>query len=170
MELRDGQRPCSKRDIWGLLKTELANIRAQMAANGVNDNGVGPTPASHVLNLAAHALNGEIEEARGNLDAAIAHYNLAVELQDNLNYTEPPDWSQSIRLYLGSVLLEAGRAADAEVVYMKDLQWNQQNGWTTFGLYQSLQAQGKTQQAIIVERQFQSFWRNADTELERSHL
>jgi hypothetical protein len=53
---------------------------------------------------------------------------------------------------------------------MKDLQWNQQNGWTTFGLYQSLQAQGKTQQAIIVERQFQSFWRNADTELERSHL
>jgi tetratricopeptide (TPR) repeat protein len=154
----------------GAAETELANIRAQMAANGVNDNGVGPTPASHVLNLAAHALNGEIEEARGNLDAAIAHYNLAVELQDNLNYTEPPDWSQSIRLYLGSVLLEAGRAADAEVVYMKDLQWNQQNGWTTFGLYQALQAQGKTQQAIIVERQFQSFWRNADTELERSHL
>ena len=104
------------------------------------------------------------------LPISIAHYNVAIELQDNLNYTEPPDWTQSVRLYLGAVLLEAGRAADAEAVYMKDLQWNQQNGWTTFGLYQAVQAQGKTQQAAVVERQFQSFWRNADIELERSRL
>lgn len=154
----------------GPAEAELANIRTQMVADDVNDAGVGPTPADHVLNLAAHALHGEIEEAKGNLDAAIAHYNMAIELQDNLNYTEPPDWSQSIRLYLGAVLLDAGRAAEAEQVYMKDLQWNQQNGWTTFGLFQALQAQGKTHEAAIVERQFQSFWRNADVDLERSRL
>lgn len=154
----------------GAAEAALANIRTQMADDGVNNNGVSPTPASHVLNLAAHALHGEIEEANGNLDAAIAHYNLAIELQDNLNYTEPPDWSQSIRLYLGAVLLDASRAAEAEVVYRKDLEWNQQNGWATFGLYQALQAQGKTQEAIIVQRQYQSFWRNADVELQRSRL
>jgi tetratricopeptide (TPR) repeat protein len=154
----------------GPAETELANIRTQMAADDIDDTGVGPTAASHVLNLAAHALHGEIEEANGNLDAAIAHYNAAIDLQDNLNYTEPPDWSQSIRLYLGAALLDAGRAADAEAVYMKDLEWNQQNGWTTFGLYQALRDQGKTQRAIIVERQFQSLWRNADVILERSHL
>jgi len=154
----------------GPAEAELANIQAQITADGVNDNGVSPTPASHVLNLASHALNGEIEEAKGNLDAAIMHYNVAIQLQDSLNYTEPPDWSQSIRLYLGAVLLEAGRAAEAEAVYMKDLEWNQQNGWTTFGLYQALEAQGKTQEAIIVERQFQSFFRNADVEITRSHL
>jgi tetratricopeptide (TPR) repeat protein len=154
----------------GPAEAELANIQAQITADGVNDNGVSPTPASHVLNLASHALNGEIEEAKGNLDAAIMHYNVAIQLQDSLNYTEPPDWSQSIRLYLGAVLLEAGRAAEAEAVYMKDLEWNQQNGWTTFGLYQALEAQGKTQEAIIVERQFQSFFRNADVEITRSRL
>jgi tetratricopeptide (TPR) repeat protein len=154
----------------GPAEAELANIRTQMAAGNVDDNGVGPTPASHVLNLAAHALNGEIEEANGNLNVAAAHYSAAVELQDTLNYTEPPDWSQSIRLYLGAVLLDAGRAADAEAVYRKDLEWNQQNAWTTFGLYQALEAQGKDQQAIITERQFQSFWRNADVELKRSRL
>ena len=154
----------------GPAEAELANIQAQITADGVNDNGVSPTPASHVLNLASHALNGEIEEAKGNLDAAIMHYNVAIQLQDSLNYTEPPDWSQSIRLYLGAVLLEAGRAAEAEAVYMKDLGWNQQNGWTTFGLYQALEAQGKTQEAIIVERQFQSFFRNADVEITRSRL
>jgi tetratricopeptide (TPR) repeat protein len=154
----------------GPAEAELANIQAQITADGVDDNGVSPTPASHVLNLASHALNGEIEEAKGNLDAAIMHYNVAIQLQDSLNYTEPPDWSQSIRLYLGAALLEAGRAAEAEAVYRKDLEWNQQNAWTTFGLSQALEAQGKTQEAIIVERQFQSFFRNADVEITRSRL
>ncbi|MBL4580653.1 MAG: hypothetical protein JKY29_02450 [Gammaproteobacteria bacterium] len=154
----------------GPAEAQLANLQAQITAEGVDDNGVSPTPASHVLNLASHALNGEIEEAKGNFDAAVMHYNVAIQLQDSLNYTEPPDWSQSIRLYLGAVLLEAGRAVEAEEVYRKDLEWNRQNAWTTFGLYQALEAQGKTQEAIIVERQFQSFFRNADVEITRSHL
>ena len=117
-----------------------------------------------------HALLGEIEQAKGNLDGAILHFGHAVEFQDNLNYTEPPDWSHSARLYLGAALLEAGQAAEAEKVYRKDLEWNQRNGWTTFGLYQALDAQGKDQEAIIVNRQFEELWRNADVELERSRL
>jgi tetratricopeptide (TPR) repeat protein len=153
-----------------LAENELANIQAEMVADNVDDTGVGPTPASHVLTLASHALHGEIEEAKGNLDAAIVHYNVAIQYQDSLNYTEPPDWSQSMRLYLGAVLLEAGRAAEAEAVYRKDLIWNQQNGWTTFGLVQALEAQGKTQEAIVVERQFQSFFRNSDVEITRSRM
>jgi tetratricopeptide (TPR) repeat protein len=117
-----------------------------------------------------HALLGEIEEAKGNLDAAIVHYGHAVEFQDNLNYTEPPDWSQSMRLYLGAALLDSGQAEAAEAVYRKDLEWNQQNGWTTFGLYQAVEAQGRTQEAIIIKRQFDSLWRNADVELKRSRI
>lgn len=154
----------------GPAEAQLAILQAQITAEGVDDNGVSPTPASHVLNLASHALNGEIEEAKGNFDAAVMHYTVAIQLQDSLNYTEPPDWSQSIRLYLGAVLLDAGRAVEAEEVYRKDLEWNRQNAWTTFGLSQALEAQGKTQEAIIVERQFQSFFRNADVEITRSRL
>ena len=153
-----------------LAEAELATIRTAIAAPDVNDFGVSPTPASHVLTLAMHALMGEIDEAKGNLDAAIAHYGQAIELQDNLNYTEPPDWTQSIRLYQGAALLKANRPAEAEAVYRKDLEWNQQNGWATFGLAQALRAQGKIQDAIIAERQFQSLWRNADVTLESSHL
>lgn len=154
----------------GPARAELDNIRAQINADGVDNSGVGPTPASHVLTLAMHALLGEIEEAEGNLDDAIAHYTQAVEYQDALNYTEPPDWSQSMRLYLGAVLLDAGRAAEAEAVYRKDLEWNQQNGWATFGLAQALEAQGKTQEAILARRQFEDYWRNADVELTRSRI
>ncbi|MEX0902327.1 MAG: tetratricopeptide repeat protein [Pseudohongiellaceae bacterium] len=153
----------------GPAEQELANIREQIQADGV-DEGVGPTPGSHVLTLAMHALLGEIEEAKGNLDAAITHYEQAIEFYDNLNYTEPPDWSQSMRLYLGAVLLDADRAEEAEAVYRKDLEWNQQNGWANFGLYQALQAQGRIEEATLVHRQFEDQWRNADVELTRSRL
>ncbi|HJN94611.1 MAG: hypothetical protein CMQ15_10240 [Gammaproteobacteria bacterium] len=64
----------------------------------------------------------------------------------------------------------APRAAEAEVIYHKDLQWNQQNPWSTFGLYQALQAQGREQEAIIARRQFDSWWRNADVGLDYSRL
>ncbi len=154
----------------GPAQAELQNIRDQIAADDVDEYNVGPTPASHVLNLAMHALLGEIEEANGNLDAAIMHYGHAVDYEDNLNYTEPPDWNQSMRLYQGAALLDAGRAAEAEEVYREDLEWNQQNGWSTFGLYQAQEAQGKEQEAIITKRQFDSLWRNADVELTRSRI
>ena len=151
-------------------EAELALLREQITADGVNESGVGPTPADHVLSLAMHALFGEIEEAKGNFDNAIMHYGHAVEYQDNLSYTEPPDWSQSIRLYLGAALLASGRAEEAEEVYRKDLEWNQRNGWATFGLYQSLESQGRAQEAAIVKRQFDELWRNSDVELVKSRI
>ena len=73
-----------------MAEAELANVQAQAKADGVDDTGVWPTPASQVLRLAVRALQGEIAEARGNLDAAIAHYRAAVEMQDANNYIEPP--------------------------------------------------------------------------------
>lgn len=149
---------------------ELANIRKQAEDPAADTSGVGPTPASHILRLAGFALEGEIKEANGDFEGAIQAYTTAIELQDASNYTEPPDWSQSIRLYLGAVLLETGRPAEAETVYRKDMEWNQQNGWATFGLAQALEAQGKHQEAIIARRQFDSLWRNADVTLVRSRL
>lgn len=154
----------------GPAQAQVDVIREAIADPAVDEANVGPTPASHVLNLAMHALLGEIEEANGNIDMAIAHYGHAVGYQDGLSYTEPPDWNQSIRLYQGAALLDAGRAEEAEQVYLEDLQWNQQNGWSTFGLYQALEAQGREHEARVVKRQFESYWRNADVELTRSRI
>jgi tetratricopeptide (TPR) repeat protein len=81
-----------------------------------------------------------------------------------------PDWPQSMRLYLGAALLAKGQAKEAEAVYRKDLEWNQQSGWATFGLYQAVEAQGRTEEAKLIERRFKSYWRNADTKLKRPHL
>jgi tetratricopeptide (TPR) repeat protein len=154
----------------GPAEAQVQVIRDAIGADDVNEINVGPTDASHVLSLAMHALMGEIAEANSDMETAILHYGHAVDFQDNLNYTEPPDWNQSIRLYLGAALIDNGQAEEAEEVYLKDLEWNQQNGWSTFGLYQALEAQGKEQEAIIEKRRYESFWRNADVELTRSRI
>ncbi|MDX1491950.1 MAG: hypothetical protein R3332_11740 [Pseudohongiellaceae bacterium] len=151
-------------------QNELDNLRAQAADPAVDAAGVGPTPASHILTLAGNALEGELKEAQGDLMGAIAAYSRAVELQDANNYTEPPDWSQSIRLYLGAALLAAGEPERAESVYRQELEWSQQNGWASFGLYQALEAQDRQHEAEIAKRQFESYWRNADVSLSRSRL
>ena len=131
---------------------------------------VGATPASAVLKLSSLLLAAEISQASGDLPGAIASFSAAVEIEDQNNYTEPPDWSQPVRHYLGAALLEHGLAARAEEVYRRDLRWNQNNGWSLFGLHQSLIAQGKTEEAAQVFEAYERAWKNADTEITRSRI
>ena len=83
------------------------------------------------------------------------HLDRAVRYEDALIYTEPPDWHAPVRQNLAAVLLDAGRAAEAEAVYWEDLRQNPENGWALFGLLQALHAQGKTDEAAQVEARFQ---------------
>jgi tetratricopeptide (TPR) repeat protein len=75
-----------------------------------------------------------------------------------------------VRHNLGAVLLEAGRPAAAEKVYRADLARFPDNGWSLFGLAQSLRAQGKTREADEVQRRFDKAWRNADIEITASRF
>ncbi|MEN8133750.1 MAG: tetratricopeptide repeat protein [Pseudomonadota bacterium] len=127
-------------------------------------------PVSKVLKIATLGLEGEIKQAEGNLEGAIAAFETAVQTEDELSYIEPPDWAQPMRHYLGAALLEAGRAAEAEQIYRQDLTWNQNNGWSLFGLWQSLEAQGRIDDAREVADTFQEAWKNADVELSRSRF
>jgi tetratricopeptide (TPR) repeat protein len=88
-----------------------------------------------------------------------------VRLQETLSYVEPPDWGQSMRLYLGAALLRAGRPGEAETIYRDDLREFPENGWALFGLGQSLQAQGRTGEAGHVRDRFERAWKAADVSL-----
>ena len=125
-------------------------------------------PAPTVLEISAHGLEGELLSAQGQHTRAVKAFADAVKLQDTLKYVEPPDWGQSMRLYLGAALLKAGRARAAELVYREDLKEFRNDGWALFGLAQSLRAQKKSAAAVKVEREFQSAWKNADVTLKRS--
>jgi tetratricopeptide (TPR) repeat protein len=121
-----------------------------------------PNTGRAVLSIAPEVLAGEIAAAKKNYDAAIAHLERAVRLEDALVYTEPAEWHYPPRQALGAVLLEAGRPAEAETVYWADLQRNRNNGWSLFGLNQALRAQNKTADATLVEARFKKAWERAD--------
>ena len=151
-------------------RRELGDLWKIISLKNIDQNPVGPTPVSSILKLAARALSGEIKQASGNLDSAIADYQAAIAIEDKNAYIEPPDWPQPIRHYLGAALLEAGRAAEAEAVYRQDLAWHKNNGWALFGLWQSLASQGKSDEAKKAFTDFEHAWRNADTPLVRSRM
>ena len=98
------------------------------------------------------------------------HFERAVNAQDTLPYTEPPFWYYPTRQSLGAALLKAGKPEQAEAVYRADLKQYRHNGWSMFGLMQSLEAQGKTKAAAEVKIHFDAAWQFSDTVLEASIL
>jgi tetratricopeptide (TPR) repeat protein len=116
----------------------------------------------HGANTAHQGKNGR--DASSAKDA-VTLWREAVALEDALSYNEPADWFYPTRHYLGALLLERGRAAEAEDVYREDLRRNPRNGWALHGLSRALAAQGKTAAADEAQREFREAWRNADFEL-----
>lgn len=125
------------------------------------------TPGT-VLEIAEHSLRGEIELRMGSADSAVAHFRMAADLEDGLLYIEPPDWYYPVRHSLGAALLKANRPADAEAVYREDLKRFPSNGWSLFGLGQSLEGQGKSADSARAE--FKKAWSNADITLTGSRF
>jgi tetratricopeptide (TPR) repeat protein len=123
-----------------------------------------------VLTLASEVLAGEIAARAGDPDSAVKHLAEAVRLQDAHWFTEPPPRYFPVRQALGTALLQAGRATEAEAVYREDLRRNPENGWSLFGLGQSLRAQGKGAEATAVDARFRRAWARADVTLTASRF
>jgi tetratricopeptide (TPR) repeat protein len=138
----------------------LDDVRVTFSRNG----------AKAILDIATEVLAGELAAKRGDYDNAIARLHRAILLEDNLIYNEPPDWHVPVRQSLGAVLLEAERADEAESIYWQDLNQNRENGWSLFGLVQSLQVQGKAEQAVVIEARFRKAWNRADVTLTASRF
>ena len=151
-------------------ETQLARLLEITGAPNADQYRAGPTPVSSILKLAALNLTGEIKQAEGDLVGAITAFENAVELEDLNNYTEPPDWAQPARHYLGAALMSAGRYAEAEAVYRRDLKWNHNNGWSLFGLQQALNAQSRFIESRQVMNEYRKAWGYSDVELSRSHF
>lgn len=152
-------------------ETELADLNAslknkELAQMTVNDQNT----LLQLSQIATEILAGELAAKNSDYRRAIAHLKRGVALEDKLIYSEPPDWPLPVRHSLGAVLLEAGRAAEAEKVYREDLTRHRNNGWALIGLAKSLEAQGKTEDAAKVREQFQQVWGKSRINLTASRL
>jgi tetratricopeptide (TPR) repeat protein len=151
---------------------ELAVLR-ELAADARAERlilGGGTAPAAKLLSIATAHLEGELAATRGDMDAAVVALERAVALQDGLVYMEPPPWYFPTRQALGAVLLQAGRAPEAEAVYRRDLEQYPKSGWSLFGLAESLRVQGRGADADWAARGFRTAWARADVALGASRF
>ena len=132
---------------------------------------LGNNPADVVLALATRMLEGEILVAEKRLEEGLSELSHAVRQEDELKYDEPPAWMIPVRHTLGAVLMKAGRFAEAEKVYRDDLTRLPDNGWSLFGLAESLREQKKNDdEAAATHAKFEKIWAKADLKITTSCL
>jgi tetratricopeptide (TPR) repeat protein len=149
---------------------ELAALRRIADAPAAEEMDGPLLPGFTLIRIAAHDLAGHLALHKGDHDRAASELTSAVALEDELPYMEPPFSYMPMRHGLGAALLAAGRPKDAEQVYREDLKRHPNNGWSLFGLAQSLTAQGKSDAADAVQRQFKQAWIRADVTISSSRF
>jgi len=122
------------------------------------------------LDLAEHILDARIAAAKGDHELAIKDWQKGVEIENTLNYGEPPEWFYPVRESLGAALLRNGQAERAEEVFRADLEQYPRNPRSLFGLLRALEAQNKSANVEEVRKEFEAAWKNADITLEISDL
>jgi tetratricopeptide (TPR) repeat protein len=129
----------------------------------------GNNACQSILAVASSMVEGEILIREGKWDDGLAALRAAVKAEDALKYDEPPGWIVPVRHALGASLIKAGRFAEAEKVYVEDLARLPENGWSLFGLAQSLRGQAKPAAEIAaVEARFRKVWARADVTIPSS--
>lgn len=123
---------------------------------------VGNNPAAAVLAIAHRMLEGELLFSEGKRAEAFARLREAAVLEDALVYDEPPGWMHPVRHALGALLIADGRGAEAQKVYLEDLERNPENGWSLTGLEQALRLQGKDAEADRWHARRAAAWARAD--------
>ncbi len=146
--------------------TELAEMSQLVNSEDAKKLNSPQFPATAMMAIAEEWLAGKVAQAKGDSAGAITHLQKAVKAEDEMPYMEPSYWPIPVRPTLGVALMEAGRSAEAEVIFREDIQRWPRNGWGLFGLEQSLRAQGKADSADIVQREFNDAWKRADAKLQ----
>jgi tetratricopeptide (TPR) repeat protein len=117
--------------------------------------------AQHLLGTVAGILDGEIQWAGGDLNAAIASFERAVAIEDELGYDEPEPLPFAARHWLGAALVEAKRYAEAEKVYRTELEDHPHNGWSLLGLQKALAGRGVSSRDV--DEDLAKSWSRSDT-------
>jgi tetratricopeptide (TPR) repeat protein len=124
----------------------------------------------HSVKLSERVLAAELAWQAKKPEAALTALRQALAIEDTLLYDEPPAWHAPVRQTLGFMLLNDGKAAEAETVYRNELHRNPENGWSLFGLEQALRQQNKIREADKVAKRFEQAWQHADITLTASRL
>ncbi|TPL85702.1 hypothetical protein FJ950_13230 [Mesorhizobium sp. B2-3-14] len=136
-------------------------------------------PARASLAVGAALLDGELAYHQGRHEQAYGHLRQAVELDDNLSYTEPWAWMHPPRHALAALLLDQGHAQEAEQVYRDDLglsgnvqrcAQHPDNVWALHGLVECLGRRGESQELPVLQAKLATALAKADVPISSSCL
>ncbi|WP_027051427.1 tetratricopeptide repeat protein [Mesorhizobium erdmanii] len=136
-------------------------------------------PTSASLAVGAALLDGELAYHQGRHDEAYRHLRQAVELDDNLSYTEPWAWMHPPRHALAALLLDQGHAQEAEEVYRDDLglsgkvqrcAQHPDNVWALHGLAECLRRRGESEELPSLQAKLATALAKADVAISSSCL
>ena len=146
-------------------RNELATIR-QLMKDSVLTIPMAPfSPPIEGASVAEKLLEGSIALAEKKYIDAITAYTKAVTAEENMVYTEPRDWMLNPKHYLGNAYLLTGKYSAARSVFLNDLKTNNENGWSLFGLYRSLQGEKKKTESQKIHARFKKAFAKTDIEL-----
>ena len=122
-------------------------------------SGIMPFSWKTTHDIASTALAGRIAAARKDFTTAIADWRAEEEVQDKMGFQDPPAWYYPMRETLGAVLLQNGQPAEAEKVFRDDLKRNPKNPRSLFGLWKTLEAEKKPDEAAAARHSFETAWK-----------
>lgn len=151
-------------------RAEQAVYLSQAKSLSAGSRQFGLNRLADVLAVITPMLAGELDLREGRQETGLASLRAAVEAQDRLAYDEPPAWLIPARHSLGAALIATGRLAEAEKVYREDLAQLPNNGWSLYGLAQTLRLEGRHAEAAEIDQHFNTVWAKADLAIDRSCL
>ncbi len=136
-----------------------------------------PTRAS--LAVGAALLDGELAYHQGKYDEAYRRLRQAVDLDDDLSYTEPWAWMHPPRHALAALLLDQGHLEEAKQVYRDDLglggnvqrcAQHPNNVWALHGLVECLTRLGEKRDLPALQATLATALAKADVSITSSCL
>jgi tetratricopeptide (TPR) repeat protein len=164
--------------ILALIATErLAEVEAELRAYDEAERSMPPgstwwaDPLERFTLMVRNEMAARLAWARGNRALAIDHWRKAVEAQDRLTRAESVlPWFHPLRESLGAALYQGGHIAEAERTFRADLEINPSNPRSLFGLWHTLVALRRDDEAAAIRKQFEDGWRDADVPLKITDL
>ncbi|MEM7370385.1 MAG: hypothetical protein AAF587_17380 [Bacteroidota bacterium] len=154
-----------------LARTELTALQELADLDEMKEVTVWDINSVHsLIQIAQLVLEGEVLATETSYDQATKKLRQAADLEDQLNYDEPPDWFFSVRHHLAAVQIEAGKYEDAILTLEEDLKRLPNNGWAHHGLLQAYRALGMTKQEMAIKDLIAESWATADVKISSSRI
>jgi len=140
--------------LWRLSKEDVAE-----------DNKNASERVLKLLGTASLELRGATEMGKSNVEEGRQLLERASKNEQELGYSEPPQYSRPPLEVLGEALVRSGKYPEARDAYQKELQERPHSGFALYGIAHAWEKEGKRAEAAKAYREFLIAWSHADADL-----